>query len=272
MFRLKSSHALITFLGGSSAHRLARYVVQKMAAWNGGWYNEDWQGDDDTSTVEPEDIRKKMTYLTNLLVVLQEECRANRKQLNALVDEKKSLAARVYELEQGKRAEQQQLSVGSIRGSGCRRDRPRSGSLPPTTTCFFHEAGNFRKAGPLPDYGLTSLTSATDAYEWWSHIYSVMFSTRAPLGDELWKWLEYQFARNRVTVQHYYTKKVRHFYIECNQCEEKFIMCYDKNKTLEEREQLINDLAVFTQCTRYIVSVGYCPRKRNDALLALTHQ
>ena len=212
-----------------------------------------------------------MTYLTNLLFVLQAECRANRRQLNALVDDKKALAARVYELEQGKKTQQQQLSICSIRGSGSRRDRPRSGSLPPNTTCFFHEAGNFRKTRPPPDYGLDTLTTSTDAYNWWNHIQSVMFSNREPLGDDVWKWLEHQFARHRINIGYYFSDNVRHFIINCNQCDEKFIACYDKyKKTPEEKALVLTQLAAFTRLTQYMDCVSYCPRKQHDTLLALT--
>ena len=238
-----------------------------MAAWRSTWYEHGWRGDQYRSNSELEDVRSHLDDLTSQVFLLKDECKNNRRQLNELVDDKKILLARVAELEKSKIPEQQQISISTARGSGSRRNRPRSGSLPPEQACFWHEAGNSR-SNAIPDYGLDTLRSALDAYDWWNHIAAVMFSDRSLFADDFWKWLEHQFGRRRITIQCYYSANVRHFVLNCSQCEDKFIMCYG-NKTLEVKIQLIKDLADFTQCTKYVGCVGYCPRKRHDALLAL---
>jgi hypothetical protein len=206
-----------------------------MAAWsnnwntsNTSWSNSDWRGDQYKSTVEPEEIDEICTKLDDLrrwLVHMQDECEDSKRRFEVLWGENKNLAARVYELEQDKKRKQQQRIMSPVRTSGSRRDRPRSGSLPPPATCFWHEAGNAGKVA-LPDYGMTSLTVANEAYDWWNHFNSVVLSAHVPFSEEFWKWLQHQFARKRITVLFYYSSRVRHSVIKCNKCGEMFIMFY----------------------------------------------
>ena len=268
------------------------FVVQKMS-WE--WTSAPWSGEADSSNaawrsddpwnqdhygtpryranehVDWDEVTWELGRLASEVTSLKEECDEHEREMNALRDEKMALVARVVALERSRTLQHQQLSLSTARGSDGRRRRPRSGSLPPDDRCVWHELGNSIHGGTLPDYGLTTINNSTDAYDWWNHVQSTMFSTRARFAAEVWKWLERQFARNRIHIGYYFSSNVRHFIINCNQCDEKFIACYDKNnKTTAEKDLVLEQLAAFTQLTQYLDCVSYCPRKQHDTLLALT--
>ena len=151
----------------------------------------------------------------------------------------------------------------------CRRERPRSGSLPPNLSCDHHAVGNGKAAAIIETHGMTVVTTASDAGPWWSHISSVLLFDKQPFSDSLWAWFELQFARQKIALHYYYSKRVRHFLIKCNCCTESFIMLYDTPISQEIKEERLLALAKFTNCTDDVGAIGFCPRVRADALLAL---
>ena len=151
----------------------------------------------------------------------------------------------------------------------CRRERPRSGSLPPNLSCDHHAVGNGKAAAIIETHGMTVVTTASDVFSWWSHISTVLLYDKQPFSGSLWAWFELQFARQKISLHHYYSKKVRHFLIKCNCCTESFIMLYDSPISQAIREERLLALAKFTNCTDDVGTIGFCPRMRADALLAL---
>ena len=240
--------------------------------WNNSWPNSDWEGDQYTSTVDPADIRAEFDDLRDWLVVMQDECEDSKRRLNEYEDENKILAARVYELEQGKKRQQQQRIMSPVRGavSSRRGDRPRSGSLPPPTTCFWHEAGNIASTS-FPEHGMHCVQATDEAYDWWNHFSCVMLSAHAAFYNDLWNWLQHQFARHRIIVMYYYSGRVRHSVIKCNQCGDMFIMCYSKIDSTAVENKIVENHSVFSQRHGSVNEVGDCPRRQNDVLMALTN-
>ena len=80
-------------------------------------------------------------------------------------------------------------------GPSSRRERPRSGSLPPILSCDHREEGNGTSAAIIDIHGLTMVHSASEAGPWWNHINSVLFYGEAPLSEDLWEWFVLQFAK-----------------------------------------------------------------------------
>ena len=116
---------------------------------------------------------------------------------------------------------------------------------------------------------MTVVTTASDAGPWWSHISSVLLFDKQPFSDSLWAWFELQFARQKIALRYYYSKRVRRFLIKCNCCTESFIMLYDSPISQAIKEERLLALARFTNCTDDVGAIGFCPRVRADALLAL---
>lgn len=151
-----------------------------------------------------------------------------------------------------------------------RRNRPRSGSVPPRLTCIHHAAGNTNKHSPADLHGMIVVSHAADAGPWFSHIGSTLLYDKQPLSDALWDWLELQFAERRIVLYHYFSPRVRHFTMKCTLCDEQFNMRYDKNLSQETKEKGITALARFSHCTEAATQVGSCPRLRSDKAHALT--
>ena len=140
---------------------------------------------------------------------------------------------------------------------GSRRDRPRSGSLPPILSCAHHvHGGNSDQSAGLDEHGMTLITTAGDAGPWWDHINSVLLWDKQVLSKELWAWLELNFARKRITVQHYFSKRVRNLIIRCTCCSDCFIMVYDSSLTKEAINGRIMELARFANCASEATVAG----------------
>ena len=127
-----------------------------------------------------------------------------------------------------------------------RRDRPRSGSLPPDLCCSHHKTGNTVESAPSDEHGMIAINTISEAHSWWSHMDSVLFYDKQVLAAEFWSWLEINFHRSRITILHYYSKNVRHFVIKCKCCTEKFSMVYDKALAKDVTDNRCMDLARFT--------------------------
>lgn len=153
-----------------------------------------------------------------------------------------------------------------------RRNRPRSGSVPPRLECRHHAAGNTNTHSPVDLHGMNVVSHAADAGPWFSHIGSVLLYNKQPLSDALWQWLELQFAQRRIVLYHYFSTRVRNFTLKCTLCDEQFNMVYDKHCAQETKESGITALARFSHCTEAATQVGSCARLRSDKLHALTLQ
>lgn len=134
-------------------------------------------------------------------------------------------------------------------GPKSRRERPRSGSLPPSLSCEHHNEGNAAKAAAIDLHGMTEVTTAFEAGPWWSHIETALFYSKQDLATELWSWFEVQLLKKKIVLHHYYNKRTRHFVLKCNCCAQSFIMVYDAWVAKAEIEARVSELARFTNCT-----------------------